>query len=329
MKHTKIISFVVALLTVVGLGIFMGKSMFKLIEPPETQRNNQTQKITLATDTASIEPEHGTVKILYSDKKDFNSDLNDKKQQISTNQSSAKPISNNIVSNSTNSSSTTNSEKSTPNTIKPNTPSNETLMFNPNGPRWYAYSSTNGLNVRESPDIKGKFMFKVKKGTRGVVKEKKDGWTYIQWDFNKKKGWSSDEYLVQGPANIVENIVNNKTSDNKLESVNKEKLTQASIEKELEQSKTIIGVARPASLTETVITYTNGKDLPKRGTITPQGGANIRESPSTQSARLIKLPKDTVVGIKSVKQVDKYQWFEITFSNGSRTGWTREDNLKF
>ena len=31
----------------------------------------------------------------------------------------------------------------------------------------------------------------VSKGTRGVVKEKKDGWSYIQWDFNKKKGWST------------------------------------------------------------------------------------------------------------------------------------------
>ena len=82
-------------------------------------------------------------------------------------------------------------------------------------------------------------------------------------------------------------------------------------------------------MTDSVITYTNGKELPKKGTISQQNGANIREAPTTQSAKLIKLPKGTTVGIKSVKQVDQYQWFEITFSNGAKTGWTREDNLKF
>ena len=96
----------------------------------------------------------------------------------------------------------------------------------------------------------------------------------------------------------------------------------------LEQSKTIVGVAKPAPASETVIVYTN-KDLPQRGTITPINGANIREQPTTQSARLIKLPKGTSVGIKSVKKVDKYQWFEITYSNGTKSGWTREDNLQF
>ena len=207
-------------------------------------------------------------------------------------------------------------------------PANDGLSFSPTGPKWFAYASTNGLNVRESPDKKGKLLFKVSKGTRGVVKEKKNGWSYIQWDFNKKKGWSIDDYLIQGPAGIVDNIVNN-TSAKNIENIKKEQLTQASIEKMLEQSKTIVGVAKPAPASETVIKYTNGKNLPQRGTITPSGGANIRAEASTKSDRLIKLPKGTVVGIKSVKQVDNYQWFEITYSNGAKTGWTREDNLQF
>ena len=78
--------------------------------------------------------------------------------------------------------------------------------------------------------------------------------------------WSIDDYLVQGPANIVENAVN-KSSDKKIENINKEQLTQAKIEKELETSKTIIGIATSALLTDSVITYTNGKELPKKGTI--------------------------------------------------------------
>jgi len=310
------------MLAVVALGIFMGKYMFRLMELTSTQNNTVSNKPTTSNN------EQNSEKVLYNDKTDTSSsslDVSKTPNNQPSDGSKALPV----VSDKISSSSTTVTSNSA-NSDKNNTakPSNDISTFSPDGPRWYAYASTNGLNVRETPDKKGKFMFKVAKGTRGVVKEKKDGWTYIQWDFNKKKGWSIDDYLVQGPANIVENAVN-KTSDKKIENINKEQLTQAKIEKELETSKTIIGIATSALLTDSVITYTNGKELPKKGTISQQNGANIREAPTTQSAKLIKLPKGTTVGIKSVKQVDQYQWFEITFSNGAKTGWTREDNLKF
>ena len=305
------------MLAVVALGIFMGKYMFKLMELKSTQNN--TTSSNNAANTSTDTNKQTSVQVLYGDKSEISSDTVETAKIQSAPSSGTAQVPN-VTANASSSLSTAEAT-----TTKP---SNDTLAFSPNGPRWYAYATTNGLNVRETPDKKGKFMFKVAKGTRGVVKEKKDGWTYIQWDFNKKKGWSIDEYLVQGPANIVESAVN-KTTDKKIETINKEQLTQAKIEKELETSKTIIGIATSASLADNVISYTNGKELPKKGTITPVNGANIREAPSTQSAKLIKLPKGTTVGIKSVKQVDQYQWFEITYSNGAKTGWTREDNLKF
>lgn len=317
-KILKIISYIVVILAVIGLGVFMGNYMFKFLEPTPSNQNKNS--------VSNEDDKENTVKILYKDEdnssKSDDSDFQQNKQSAS--KVDAIPLKNQVVTNNN-----VNVVKSPEvnNKTSSETASN-TLVFSPNGPRWYAYASTNGLNVRETPDKKGKFLFKVAKGTRGVVKEKKDGWTYIQWDFNKKKGWSIDDYLVQGPANIVENIVN-KTSVDKIDNISSDKLTQASIEKELENNKTIIGIAKPASLNETVITYTNGKDLPKKGTIVPVNGANIREAPNTKSARLIKLPKGTTVGIKSVKKVDNYQWFEITFNNNTKTGWTREDNLKF
>lgn len=311
------------MLSVVALGVFMGNYMFKLMEGKSSQSNSQNNK---SSEPSAQNADQGTVKILYGDKgtSSKNNDNDFQQNKNSATPDNAVPVKTQIDASS--SEKTVLASSTATDTAKP---VNDMLAFSPTGPRWHAFASTNGLNVRETPDKKGKFLFKVAKGTRGVVKEKKDGWTYIQWDFNKKKGWSIDEYLIQGPANIVDDMVNNKKPGDKAETIKPEQITQANIEKEVEQSKTIIGVARPASTTETVISYTNGKELPKKGTITAQNGANIREGPTTQSNRLIKLPKGTTVGIKSVKQVDKYQWFEITYSNDTKTGWTREDNLKF
>lgn len=331
MKKTKIISIAVAMLAVVALGVFMGKYMFKLMEATSNP----------STNTGTVQQTSGqdTVKVLYSD----NTPNPEKAEIPNNNTANSAPNSNTLTSTpnqvtapqeSTVATATTTtapvSAASTTVTAT-QTPSNNALAFSPTGPKWYAYASTNGLNVRETPAVKGKLLFKVSKGTRGVVKEKKDGWSYIQWDFNKKKGWSIDEYLVQGPAGIIDHVAtnpNNTTGNTKVDTTKKDQLTQANVTKMLEQSKTIVGVAKPAPASETVIVYTN-KDLPQRGTITPINGANIREQPTTQSARLIKLPKGTSVGIKSVKKVDKYQWFEITYSNGTKSGWTREDNLQF
>lgn len=332
MKKTKIISIAVAMLAVVALGVFMGKYMFKLMEATSSPTAGATQQTT----------SQDTVKVLYSD-----NSVNSEKAGVPSNTTTNTALDSETLTPTTNiatpqevasvatATTATNNVASASVTVStPTQPSNQpnnTLAFSPTGPKWYAYATTNGLNVRETPAVKGKLLFKVSKGTRGVVKEKKDGWSYIQWDFNKKKGWSIDEYLLQGPAGVIDQVATNPSSGSNTKAADgtkKEQLTQANVTKMLEQSKTVIGVAKPAPASETVIIYSN-KDLPKRGTITPINGANIREQPTTQSARLIKLPKGTSVGIKSVKKVDKYQWFEITYSNGTKSGWTREDNLQF
>lgn len=319
------------MLAVVALGVFMGKYMFKLMEATSSPTTGATQQTT----------SQDTVKVLYSDNS-VNSEKAGVPSNTTTNTASDSetltPTTNvatpqEVASVATATTATNNVASASVTVSTPTQPSNQpnnTLAFSPTGPKWYAYATTNGLNVRETPAVKGKLLFKVSKGTRGVVKEKKDGWSYIQWDFNKKKGWSIDEYLLQGPAGVIDQVATTPSSGNTkaADGTKKEQLTQANVTKMLEQSKTVIGVAKPAPASETVIIYSN-KDLPKRGTITPINGANIREQPTTQSARLIKLPKGTSVGIKSVKKVDKYQWFEITYSNGTKSGWTREDNLQF
>ena len=277
----------------------MGNYMFKLMEGKSSQSNSQNNK---SSEPSAQNTGQGTVKILYGDK-DTNSKNND--NDFQQNKNSATPDNAVPVKTQIESSSSEKTVLASSTATDTGKPANDMLVFSPTGPRWHAFASTNGLNVRETPDKKGKFLFKVAKGTRGVVKEKKDGWTYIQWDFNKKKGWSIDEYLIQGPANIVDDMVNNKKPADKAETIKPEQITQANIEKEVEQSKTIIGVARPASTTETVISYTNGKELPKKGTITAQNGANIREGPTTQSNRLIKLPKGTTVMIQRLVGQEK------------------------
>lgn len=313
------------MLAVVALGIFMGKYMFKLMEATSSQ--------TLSSNTTTPQVEgQSKVKILYGDKEEISPSVlatdSSQANQAAQQQPNVLFAEQKVTTTEKNAPSQSSlATKNAPPASNETSPKNS-LAFSPNGPRWYAFSTTKGLNVREAPDRKGKFLFKVAKGTRGVVKEKKAGWTYIKWDFNKKSGWSIDEYLVQGPAIIFESAIN-KPSSSKSENLKAEQINQLSIEKTIEANKTIVGIAKPAPASETVITYTNGKDLPKRGTISSQGGANIRKKPTTKSARLIRLPKGTVVGIKSVQKIDSYQWFEITYKNGTQTGWTREDNIQF
>ena len=168
------------MLAVVALGIFMGKYMFKLMELKSTQ-NPTTSSNTSNTPTPN---QQGSVQVLYGDHSEnaSNSVEANKPQPAQTTETAQVQ---NVIDNASSSSNTA-VNKPTPDK-QPSKPANDNSVFSPTGPRWYAYASTNGLNVRETPDKKGKFLFKVSKGTRGVVKEKKDGWTYIQWDFNKKR----------------------------------------------------------------------------------------------------------------------------------------------
>ncbi|NCB46915.1 SH3 domain-containing protein [bacterium] len=69
------------------------------------------------------------------------------------------------------------------------------------------------------------------------------------------------------------------------------------------------------------------QQLPKQARIQTLTFANIRSGPSTSDDMVAKLPKGMAVKIKSVKKIGKWQWFEILFQDGNKSGWTREDNL--
>ncbi|MBR4569216.1 MAG: hypothetical protein IKO19_00910, partial [Candidatus Riflebacteria bacterium] len=151
MKKTKIISIIVAMLAVVALGIFMGKYMFKLMELKSTQ--NPTTTSNNSNTTTSIS-QQGSVQVLYGDKSENTPNTLETDKQPTILSSDTPKISNPIDNASLSSTTASNN----PSTDKQNSkPANDNSVFSPTGPRWYAYASTNGLNVRETPDKKGKF----------------------------------------------------------------------------------------------------------------------------------------------------------------------------
>lgn len=198
--------------------------------------------------------------------------------------------------------------------------------FNPEGPKWFAYASGNGTNVRGGPSTSEKLLFKVSKGTRGVVTDKKDGWTSIKWDFNRKTGWVRDDLLIQGPAAVMTNIMQPGNDPGKIDP---NLINKAAAQEIIKESLVAVAIAKPAPASETVNTYVQGQKLPEQGMIEAQTFANIRSEPSTTSDKLAKLPKGMIVKIKSTRREGRWQWFEIIFNDGKKTGWTREDNLKF
>jgi uncharacterized protein YgiM (DUF1202 family) len=286
------------MLCVVALGVFMGKQMFKLIEAE-------------STGTTSSSAATSSVQILYSANKNASGEtqipsveISEVKQEI--------PIADQAE------------EKAENNETAQTSPAQP--VFSADGPRWYAYATGNGINVRTGPSTSYKQLFKVAKGTRGTVTEKKNGWTQIKWDFNRKTGWVRDDLLVQGPAAIVSTLVQ-KTGD--VEKIDTRQITKANAKKVMKENKMIVAVAKKAPVSETVKSFTEGDDLPEQGKIAADPFANIRTGPGTQNARITRLPKGVVVKINKAEREGNWLWFEITFNDGKKTGWTREDNLTF
>jgi len=303
-KKAKILSIVVIMLSVIALGIFMGKQMFKLME---AGTGAPGQSVANAGDNAS-----STVKILYS------ADKNGTAVAATPETAPVMPASDIAAAPAQ--------------TVAPAglAPAAETKKdgnaFDPNGPKWFAYASGNGTNVRSGPSLQDKALFKVGKGTKGTVLAKQDGWTQIKWDFNRKEGWVRDDLLLQGPATVVQAVVAN-TSD--IAQIDAGKLDKETAKAILQESKVAVAIAKPAPVSETVKTFVDGENLPEQARIEVQTFANIRSGPSTRHDMVAKLPKGMVVKIKSVEKVGKWQWFEILFQEGKKSGWTREDNLKF
>ncbi len=307
MKKAKIISIVVIMLSVIALGVFMGKQMFKLMEAGSSQTAPATASDT-STDPSS------SVKVLYSAKSG-----EAPAEKVIEAEAKDAPVSGGVTSGSIPAVGQAASSTSLA------TPSGEPV-FAPNGPKWFAYASGNGTNVRMGPSTNDKLFFKVGKGTRGVVTEKKDGWTCIKWDFNRKTGWVRDDLLLQGPASIMTNLLQQTDDPGK---VDPNKISQAAAKEIIRENLVAVAVAKPALASETVNTYVQGQELPEKATIETTTFATVRAQPNTTSEKLGKLPKGMIVKIKRTQKEGRWRWFEIIYNNGRKTGWTREDNLKF
>lgn len=290
------------MLSVIALGVFMGKQMFKLMEAGSTQPSP-----TAASDGQN-QPD-STVKVLYSG-------------QNGTQSPGEAPANTTLIAEKVTADAAAN-----PLTLA-SAPARTTSEggFDPHGPKWFAYASGNGTNVRSGPSTNDKLLFKVSKGTRGVVTEKKDGWTSIKWDFNRKTGWVRDDLLIQGPAVVMTNLMQSNGDSGKIDA---SQISQAAAKEAVRENLVAVAIAKPAPASETVTTYVQGQPLPEQATIEAQTFANVRSQPNTTSEKLGKLPKGMVVKIKGTQMEGSKRWFEIIYNDGRKTGWTREDNLKF
>ena len=193
------------------------------------------------------------------------------------------------------------------------------------GEKWVGYAAEKGVNVRDGPATNSRMLFIVGKGTKGTILDRKNGWSQIKWDFNRKAGWVRDDLLLLGPDEVMRNFV---APDGRLiASFTPDSLKKVT-KKAKEMAKNVsVGVARPAPPSETVKGFHGGK-LPEEGTILVDS-AKLRDEPSTRAAVVGKLVKGVKVKVKALRQVGKYQWFEVSYNNGRKEGWTREDNLQF
>ncbi|HNV70922.1 MAG TPA: SH3 domain-containing protein [Candidatus Ozemobacteraceae bacterium] len=193
------------------------------------------------------------------------------------------------------------------------------------GEKLVAYAAQKGVNVRAGPATRDKLLFLVGKGTKGIVTAKAGNWSQIKWEFNRKSGWVRNDLLIMGPEEVMRNFV--APDGTMIASFTPDALKKVT-KKAQEIAKNIsVGVARPAPPSETVKGFTGGK-LPEEA-IVSQDGAKLRETPSTKAAVVGRLHKGVSVKIKAMKQIGKYQWFDVDYSNGRKIGWTREDNLQF
>ncbi|MBF0500175.1 MAG: SH3 domain-containing protein [Candidatus Riflebacteria bacterium] len=201
----------------------------------------------------------------------------------------------------------------------------ETVWAPASGERWFAYAAANATKVRENPGTTSKALMQINLGTRGLVLDRKDGWTKVKWDFNRKIGWTRDDFLTVGPAEVMMGLM---TSDGKVASISSASIQIAAKKAQTMANTISMAVAKPAPPSETVKGFAGGK-LPHEATIIADPNAHVRSEPSTKGIQVGKVAKGSIVTIKSVKKIGRYQWFEIIFNNGKKEGWTREDNLQF
>lgn len=316
MKIIKIISVLVIIASVIALGIFAGKQMFRMLEEKSQ------------TPAASAPPSPDTPAVTTPAPTESVAASGDTSQGIALSTSSATTPSAGV---SPGFPSPAVSSVSSPTAADAGKP----LLGNE-----VAYALTNGVKVRESASTESKEMMRVNQGTKGFVLEHVGGWTKIKWDFNKKIGWTRDDLLLMGPQEVLSTMVDHNgklINDQSVASVTASavaSMTAARIQAATKKARTIAmtvstAVAKPAAPAETVKGYVAGGKLPEEGTIIADPLAKVRSSPDAKSQLVGKIPKGLTVKILSAQQAGKYMWFHISFNNGRKEGWTREDNIQF
>lgn len=340
MKKAKIISIVIIMLSVIALGIFMGKQVFRLMEANNT---DSAQKSDIKTEsqvlhplpndrheaTASnfavkpgfqtVEPVKETAKFEVSAPEKLPQPTIAPTSANSSVVSVASPTSVSATSNNTAEASQAKTELIVNSGLKLK-PVTEKDTLPALSVKSYAFANGSGINVRSGPSIRDKMLFKVGKGTRGTVIERKNGWTHIAWDFNKQNGWVRDDLLNITSVPVMK--LNPESSADKSKTI-------LPVKEVSPENILAVALAKPADITETTGTYKEGTQLPGEAVINAETFANIRSLPTTSGEKIAKLPKGMVVKVKSVKKEGRWQWFEIVFQAGRKVGWTREDNLRF
>ncbi len=316
MKIIKIISVLVIIASVIALGIFAGKQMFRMLEeksqtpsasaPPslDTPATTAQSSAPPAAETGSTSPE-----IVLT----ASSAITPSAGGTSVSPAPARPAGSSA----------------------PATVSEKPLLGNE-----VAYALTNGVKVREEATTESKELMRVNQGTKGFVLEHRNGWTKIKWDFNKKIGWTRDDLVLMGPQEVLSTMVDHNgklISDQSVASMTASavaSMTASRIQAAAKKAKTIAmtvstAVAKPAAPADTVKGYVAGGKLPEEGTIVADPLAKVRSSPDVKSQLIGKVPKGLTVKVLSAQQAGKYMWFRISYNNGRKEGWTREDNLQF
>lgn len=319
MKIIKLVSIIVIIISVIALGIYAGKQMFRILEE-KSQTSAATQE-TGADRVGQTSPAPQT--------------------GIDSTPASSEGIASPEVRSILPSTPSGSSLGATAGvTIAPVAAINVASAGKPVLGNEVAYALAKGVKVRDNPSLESKEMMRVNQGTKGFVLEHKDGWTKIKWDFNKKIGWTRDDLLLIGPQEVLSTMVDNNGMLINEQSVASAtagtiaSMTATRIQAATKKAQTIAqtvssAVAKPAAPADTVKGYVRGGKLPEEGMITADPVAKVRASPDTKAQLIGKVPKGLTVKILAAKQVGKYMWFHISFNGGKKEGWTREDNVQF
>ncbi|MBF0542908.1 MAG: SH3 domain-containing protein [Candidatus Riflebacteria bacterium] len=327
MKKIRLILILIIMLSITVLGLFLGKQVFSSLE----NRGYAASKPTTPQPTNMVAAPETSVQT-DGNPQNAPAPLNSQNVKVSVPANFSAPANSNLPKSFS---------ESNPNVSSPITQmaagtnaSSAATIGKPDdkpwspasGTKWVAYIATKGVNVRDGPNLESKQIFRLLQGTRGTVQERRSGWTKVKWDFNKKIGWVRDDLLTQGPLEVMLGLM---TPNGKIASAPTSEAIQAAAKKAAQMADSIsVAVAKPALPSETVKGFTSGK-LPKEAVIVADPFAKVRVSPNPKAEKVGKIAKGMTVSIKNFQQVGPYQWFEIIYSNGKKSGWTREDNLKF